>query len=60
MAVAVGPPGHPPPGTPPPPPLPLTLLTWLWPLLRLSEAEVLRATGGLDVVMYLRVIKYGG
>jgi hypothetical protein len=58
-ALSCGAPGHPPPGTPQPPALPLTLLTWVWPLLRLREAEVLRVTGGLDVVMYLRVVRFG-
>ncbi|GBF92769.1 hypothetical protein Rsub_05388 [Raphidocelis subcapitata] len=58
-AVGAGHPGHPPPGTPQPPALPLTLLTWLWPLLRLSEEDVLRVTGGLDVAMYLRIIRFG-
>jgi hypothetical protein len=34
-------------------------LAWIVPLLRLRESEVLRVTGGLDVVMYLRVVRFG-
>ena len=59
-AAAVGAyPGHPLPGAPQPPALPLTLLTWVVPLMRLREAEVIRCSGGLDVAMYLRVIRFG-
>ena len=58
-AAAAGHPGHPLPGAPQPPPLPRTLLTWLLPLMRLREEDVLRVSGGLDVVMYLRVIRFG-
>eukprot|EP00879_Flechtneria_rotunda_P014494 GHRR01015146.1.p1 GENE.GHRR01015146.1~~GHRR01015146.1.p1 ORF type:complete len:493 (+),score=106.27 GHRR01015146.1:103-1581(+) len=49
--------GMPRPGGPLPPRLPGTLLTWIVPLLQLSEARVV-ATVGLDVAMLLRFIRF--
>ncbi|KAF8057761.1 CSC1-like protein [Scenedesmus sp. PABB004] len=49
--------GMPPPGAPLPPALPRTLLTWIGPLLRLSEPRVIAAVG-LDVAMLLRFIRF--
>jgi hypothetical protein len=51
-------PGYPQPGAPQPTPLPLTLLTWVYPLLRLPEREIIRVAG-LDVAIYLRLLRFG-
>lgn len=50
--------GVPPSWAPLPPRLPAGLLTWIWPLLRMSEAHLI-ASAGLDVAMLLRFIRFG-
>lgn len=49
--------GVPPFWAPLPPKLPRTILTWIWPLIRMPEASLIDAAG-LDVAMLLRFIRF--
>lgn len=50
--------GVPPFWAPLPPKLPRTVMTWIWPLVRMSETKLIEAVG-LDAAMLLRFIRFG-